>query len=103
MEHSITRQYLSETYQELIGYYPYEDDPTITDAEVRQTLIEYRREPETDLVCEPFKSDGVDYFFDNGTEPAENVHHFGKEFNTPEQLNNKCFDLEDAHNQEIAY
>lgn len=48
MNHPIAMNYdylnqasLADAYVRLIGYNPYEDDPSITDAEVYQTLCEY--------------------------------------------------------------
>lgn len=38
---TMDRAALAAAYVEKIGYDPFEDDPTIDEEEVRQTLIEY--------------------------------------------------------------
>lgn len=40
------RQKLAEEYKALIGYDPFEDDPTISEDEVEQTLTEFKAEIE---------------------------------------------------------
>lgn len=44
MPHDQARAQLAAEYVDLIGYDPFEDDPTISIEDVRQTLREYHEE-----------------------------------------------------------
>lgn len=42
------RRLLAKEYEELVGYDPFEDDPSVTEEEVARTIEEYKEEARRD-------------------------------------------------------
>jgi hypothetical protein len=68
----MNRQELAAEYEKCIGYNPFEDDPSLTDDDVRQTLTEWREELRLALLATRCKEcQGYGYTYSSPFNPSE--------------------------------